>query len=678
MRSDAANLGKKFRMSCSAGILRAFVANEGLVALRKLEHMGSQRALESSFGTFDRFVVNWGRSEPWYNQHDTLYLKQKDELTYLDVMEVPKTYQETESGPQDSWMHTLLQSHIDDGMFRDSSRIFQCEEHASRWSYPFWDRKTLDDIANNSLPTTAEMVRVSDVHVFTDDVEIYTGFRSSVHMCTCKTSEWVTWDLVGRILPAHTSPNSHPAVLTAVRALEQAIGGLAKYINGTAVSIGVQSLHEEASLVEPHHTSPVLDPRGASEINALAVYRIGSVSKVFTVLTTLNTCGLRMTRASHVGGIDLDCDLASFPVDWAELGLPPARNVWAVGLSGILPCDTPEYWDSFGKREPVFAPATSPLYSNITFVILNSVIELASNIPFSDFAQRHIPDPSGISSATYTKLDGKVGVINLDTIWNSTLGIMDPAGGFYSNTMDFLVFGISTLTSELLSPVQTPRWLKPITLTSSAGMFIGAPWVIIRAANVTSDKHLIKFYTKGGGRPSPRSAAAILADRDGISSRHRGRVRGHVGEATDSVLTRVTDEEGPRLNVAEWRVRCTDVPAQWLNYLSAPSSSLPKVNLSTRLYPSRLAAGSKTVWRVAVDLGSLEELAQVDAQLFGCQASCSAWGLMDRPVYESNSLDEMVFNLDTMAPGSPAAKCRAGRVSDNATESQEWLRILRS
>ncbi|RYP81666.1 hypothetical protein DL769_001898 [Monosporascus sp. CRB-8-3] len=190
MKSDAANLGKKFRMSLSTRILRAFVANEGLVALRKLEHMGSQRALESSFATFDRFVVNWGRTEPWYNQHDTLYLKQKDELTHLDVTDVLKKYQETDSGPQDSWMHTLLQVHIDDGVFRGDSRLFQCEEHATRWGYPFWDRKTLDGIANNSLPTTAEMARASDVLVLTDDVEVYAGFRKSGHMCTCKTSEW--------------------------------------------------------------------------------------------------------------------------------------------------------------------------------------------------------------------------------------------------------------------------------------------------------------------------------------------------------------------------------------------------------------------------------------------------------------------------------------------------------
>lgn len=69
-------------------------------------------------------------------------------------------------------------------------------------------------------------------------------------------------------------------------------------------------------------------------------------------------------------------------------------------------------------------------------------------------------------------------------------------------------------------------------------------------------------------------------------------------------------------------------------YLSAVSTSLSKVNLSTRLYPSGLTAGERTAWWVAIDLGFPEEIAQADAQLFWPQGSCLAWGLMDRVVYE--------------------------------------------
>ncbi|RYP74491.1 hypothetical protein DL771_002965 [Monosporascus sp. 5C6A] len=171
--------------------------------------------------------------------------------------------------------------------------------------------------------------------------------------------------------PPPRSPNSHPAVQTAVSALEKVAGGLAKSFNAAAVSTGAKSLH-----------------------------RIGRASKVFTVLTTLkiSACAcmvlsLRPGIPYREIGIDLAVDLASFPVDRTELALPPARDVMGcVGLSGIPLCGTTE------------------AYSRPT-------------------------------SAAYTKPEGKVGAISLDdTIWNLTLGIVDPVGGSHSNTEDFLAF----------------------------------------------------------------------------------------------------------------------------------------------------------------------------------------------------------------------------------------------
>ncbi|KAI0842593.1 hypothetical protein F5Y06DRAFT_130760 [Hypoxylon sp. FL0890] len=90
----------------------------------------------------------------------------------------------------------------------------------------------------------------------------------------------------------------------------------------------------------------------------------------------------------------------------------------------------------------------------------------------------------------------------------------------------------------------------------------------------------------------------------------------YIDEASNSTLTLNLDNEGPGLGITEWAVRGTDVPAQWLNYIAAVATSLPKVHLSTRLYPSGRTPDSRTAWRVAIDLGSPEEIAQADAQLF--------------------------------------------------------------
>ncbi|KAI1762403.1 hypothetical protein GGR53DRAFT_468399 [Hypoxylon sp. FL1150] len=101
-----------------------------------------------------------------------------------------------------------------------------------------------------------------------------------------------------------------------------------------------------------------------------------------------------------MGGIRLKLtDLTSFHSDRTELGLPKAREVLAcVGFSGIPPCDATgqltvpwhlqvailrilllEFWN-FGERNLVFAPYTSPLYSNTAFFLLDLVVKTVSGM----------------------------------------------------------------------------------------------------------------------------------------------------------------------------------------------------------------------------------------------------------------------------------------------------------
>lgn len=93
---------------------------------------------------------------------------------------------------------------------------------------------------------------------------------------------------LGPVLPAPKRPSQHPAVISAIEAitatLQVQIGGF----NYSAVSIGVKSIHEDAPLLEVHHTPAHLNSeRGAELVNSSTVYRIGSISKVFAVLAAL-------------------------------------------------------------------------------------------------------------------------------------------------------------------------------------------------------------------------------------------------------------------------------------------------------------------------------------------------------------------------------------------------------
>ncbi|KAI2618157.1 beta-lactamase/transpeptidase-like protein [Hypoxylon sp. NC1633] len=525
---------------------------------------------------------------------------------------------------------------------------------------------------------------------------------------------------VGPVLPAPTSPSTHPVVQSIVAVLKESISNLTGTFNGTAVSVGMKSLHETAPILDAHYTPPVLDPRGASQIDASTVYRIGSVSKVFAVLAVLKTRGVRLddpitkylpqlrelkreqngtanritavdwddvtlhALASHMGGIgaDMITDLTSLPINWTALGLPPAREVLdCSGYNGFPPCNATIFWDNFGKRNPVFAPYSSPLYSNTAFFLLSLVVESVSGVSYGDFVQTHILDAVGMKGTTYTKPDDKLGAISLgDITWNSTLGIDDPSGAFYSNTQDLLAFGTSILTNQLLTPMQTRRWLKPVTFTASAGLSVGAPWEILRSANVTTDQRQIEFYTKDGDVGTYHALLCLIPDYDlvvtvltagpqsssgavqllfsqavsavlpaveaaGKDEARRAFAGEYVDPASNSSLTLAVDDEGPGLAVGSWVVRGTDVLAHWLNYLVAVGGTLPTVPLSARVYPSGLTAGPRTAWRVVVDLGTPEQIAQSDALLFWPQGTCLAWGSMDRVVYQFEALDELVFDL---------------------------------
>ncbi|KAK7754438.1 hypothetical protein SLS62_003458 [Diatrype stigma] len=182
--------GKPYKKTFSQGVLRAFVINEGLVDLRHLEGLASKHHLRVAIDKFEEFSPNWARLEPWYKKHDKMYLEQTDDSTQLDVSSILAKHPEAESGPSDSWMHTLLQMHVDDAIFQaGSDSLFHCGQHAIEWGYAFWDRERLDAASRGLLPTTAEMQDVSDITVFTEDVDYNADFR--LHSgCTCKKGRY--------------------------------------------------------------------------------------------------------------------------------------------------------------------------------------------------------------------------------------------------------------------------------------------------------------------------------------------------------------------------------------------------------------------------------------------------------------------------------------------------------
>jgi len=99
---------------------------------------------------------------------------------------------------------------------------------------------------------------------------------------------------LGAVLPQPTAPGSHPAVQSAAVVLQKTLEQMTAQYNVSAVSLGIGSIHEAVSIIEFHHTPPLLDSKGATTITSDTVYRVGSASKVFTVLAALKLEGVDM------------------------------------------------------------------------------------------------------------------------------------------------------------------------------------------------------------------------------------------------------------------------------------------------------------------------------------------------------------------------------------------------
>lgn len=392
---------------------------------------------------------------------------------------------------------------------------------------------------------------------------------------------------------------------------------------------------------------------------------------------------------------DLATVMSGVPGSWTELGLPELNKTLLPNCAGVLglpSCNRAQFFRDFGKRHPVYAPFTTPVYSNAASSILSFVVEAAvsDNSTYAGFVQSEIFAPLGMTNTTIHSgpEQDAWGFIPLgETWWGGSLGYEDAAGGFYSNTADLLRFGAGILKHEILDGAATRKWMKPVASTSSSGLAMGAPWEILRSTTATADGRLVEFYCKAGNLNTYNNMLCLIPDYDlvltilsgGAESNNRlvdgtlsavvkallpaveaaGRsqaatlIAGTYGDdVTNSSVTLSVDEAGPGFEVSEWIVRGVDVIANYAGYGALSSSPTKDVTVNVRLYPTNLESGSRTAWRAVFDVGKPEEIAEYEDAMFWPNAGCATWGKMDRFVYQFRSIDEFAIETDEDGKGS--------------------------
>ncbi|KAK6066809.1 Beta-lactamase-like protein-like protein 2 [Seiridium cupressi] len=537
----------------------------------------------------------------------------------------------------------------------------------------------------------------------------------------------------GPVLPAARAPSTHKVVQEGVADLLRALETYSGYLPHTAMSVSAKSLHETKPFASIQITpSGGLNTSGTVDITDETVYRVSSISKIFPVYALLQlSVNFEVPITTYVPRLkDIETDDPTSPiatVDWdhvtigslashlsgisAEFGVDlagrpgppfpgfpvlagpskPACAITGFELEALQACTSEDFLRDFGVRHPVFAPYTTAVYSNVGIFLLSQVVEAVSKVPYESYIRENILAPLGMTNTTISKPPSHTSwgaIPHNHTAWGLDLGFENAAGGVYSNTKDLIAFGDSILSSKLLHPTTTNRWLKPAGFTPSAGVLVGHGWEILRTKNLTGDERITPAFYKSGHLPGYQAALILVPDydlvltillagpadeadealefyyrsrfiqrmvpildqaaKDEASAKYSGT---YVDDETDSRLVLGIDD-GPGLSVKEYVVR-------GVNMMFGPQGN----PASIRYYPSNLHTPTHEAWRSVTVTKTADELSQQDASLIWDQSSCPTFGTLDRLGYGYKALDEIIFKVDELSGTSSEIELRALQVT---------------
>ncbi|KIV95157.1 hypothetical protein PV10_02839 [Exophiala mesophila] len=314
-------------------------------------------------------------------------------------------------------------------------------------------------------------------------------------------------------------------------------------LDGNAFSIEFWSVADNGPLFTYHWTAPDLqnNTEGVTSVDSDTLYRVASITKVFTVYTFLVNAGIQVwndpitqyvpelaqaanatenasdvdvirwdqvtigSLASHLAGVSREVWGASRSEEqMVAFGFPPTpalNGSYYEAIPGLFfPADRQAFFNNILVRHPIVSPNHAPVYSNLAFQLLAYALENITSSPFEDLVSEALAEIS-LNSTTYTVPENfDTGIIPIDanTSWYGVdSGPYKPGGAIYSTINDLRTFGISILNSSVLTKAQTEWWLKPTTFVPDTYTIIGAPWEIVPYP--PTSRFPTRLYTKSGG-----------------------------------------------------------------------------------------------------------------------------------------------------------------------------------
>ncbi|KAI0399138.1 beta-lactamase/transpeptidase-like protein [Xylaria palmicola] len=304
-----------------------------------------------------------------------------------------------------------------------------------------------------------------------------------------------------------------------------------------------------------------MNTTGVRKIDGDTVYRMGSLTKVFTMLTFLAEVGDSSwnepigkfipeiadmvangpdtshsltspdwgsitigSLASQISGIMRDYSLlgeltqSSNASQTTAIGLPVLADV-DIPPCGTAPvCNRTQFFEGLKKLPPAFSPFVTPAYSDIGYVLLGYALEKMTGKPFQRSFEDKLVNPLNLSHTFYKTPNDSLGVIpggRYVTNWAFDMGNESPTGNFYSSSSDLSAVGRAILKSTLLPWSVTRRWLRPVTYSSDSASSVGSPWGVRKLSlQQNSTYQFATTFNKLGSIGSYSALLAIIPDFD--------------------------------------------------------------------------------------------------------------------------------------------------------------------
>ncbi|KAH9210692.1 putative beta-lactamase [Leptodontidium sp. 2 PMI_412] len=532
--------------------------------------------------------------------------------------------------------------------------------------------------------------------------------------------------LLGPDFPAPKNLSSSPSFQAAIANLTQLLSqaqtsGNTSYgpfdaVN-TSYSLELFSIHESAPLFTSHYGAPSLAKAkyGVKTVDSNSQYRIGSVTKLMTVYTALINSGFghfnepitkfipelqQAAQALNASSNPLDHpswdeitlgELASqqsgIGRDYAafgelgsplrplasptSLGLPPLNSSETAICAGGSFCTRAQFFKGFTQRHPVYAPATGAVYSNVAFQLLAYAVENITGKTFPELVEETLFGPLKLTGSSWTvPKDNSTGVVLDPTVWNLDFGDEIPAGGMYSTLSNLTAISRAILSSSLLTPAQTHKWMKPLAFTSGPDYAVGAPWEI-RRMHIAPNNRIIDIYTKTGNLPgydtllvlvpsldvgfnvltagvnTPTNVimlsnllsdtlipAAEAVAREEATANYAGTYTSSNSSLNSSIILSL-DSSKPGIGVTSWISNGTN--------MLTPSSFVP--GSSVRLYPTGLKRAVEGCGDVDVGFRAVFENLGSEGVGGTFTTSCQTWGQVDAVYWGTVGSDEFVVRV---------------------------------